>query len=352
MKHEPIGLDLRGRISSGHVEWLTTLVDEALVLLRDVLRHDPPPQGPDLGQQLEQCRERLDVNDESRSFAQDVLARCRSAVDMLLQRRAEQRREMASLVTMVHEAVQAVGSEVTAFQSSVTESTTRFEEISELTDPTLMRARLIKEVKVLREVAAERQKAWDATAKTMNERVQGLEKQLVTTKREAETDELTGILNRRTFDRVFVDWMRRPGSQFVLAFIDVDDFKSINDTHGHKAGDLVLVTLAQGLAGSVRSEDVVARIGGDEFAVLLNGLTLRQAETRFNRMISALFPVENGDGLPCRPHVSCGLAEFSAGDTQQSLYERADEAMYAAKRLGKNRVVSRAQAFIRDLRSR
>jgi diguanylate cyclase (GGDEF)-like protein len=112
----------------------------------------------------------------------------------------------------------------------------------------------------------------------------------------------------------------------------------------------VLVTLAQALLASVRPEDLVARLGGDEFAILASELTLRQAEGRFAKTIAALATASENEMWA--PKVSCGLAEFSAGDTYESLYERADEALYAAKRTGKHRVATKARAFIRDLMKR
>jgi diguanylate cyclase (GGDEF)-like protein len=136
--------------------------------------------------------------------------------------------------------------------------------------------------------------------------------------------------------------------------MDVDDFKGINDTHGHAAGDQVLTAIAQALVGSVRPDDLVARLGGDEFAILADDLTLRQAEGRFAKTIATLCapPAGQTSTLACTPNMSCGLAEFSAGDTYESLFQRADEALYAAKRQGKHRVATKSRAFIRDLMKR
>jgi diguanylate cyclase len=141
----------------------------------------------------------------------------------------------------------------------------------------------------------------------------------------------------------------------VLVLLDVDDFKKINDTHGHAIGDRVLVAVASALRTAVRSnQDLVARIGGDEFAVLAIGLTLRQAESRFQNFISKLAPENTRSGdTPLPPvGISCGIAEFSAGDTVESLSQRADQALYEAKRAGKNRVVVKRKPYLRDLLGR
>ncbi len=140
----------------------------------------------------------------------------------------------------------------------------------------------------------------------------------------------------------------------MLGLVDVDSFKSVNDTFGHLAGDQVLISVACGLRSAFRSDDVVARHGGDEFAVLIKDVTMRQAETRMLTAIDALNanrPITD-DGQTIMFTMSAGLAEFSAGDTTRSVLQRADEALYDAKRQGKNRVVRREQAYLRDLRAK
>jgi diguanylate cyclase (GGDEF)-like protein len=135
-----------------------------------------------------------------------------------------------------------------------------------------------------------------------------------------------------------------------MAMVDVDDFKAVNDRCGHAIGDKVLVTVAQTLSASVRSDDLVARLGGDEFAILAAGLTLTQAEGRFGGITRAVHGA-------CRPlveegmtaSISVGLAEYSAGDTLDSLQQRADTALYQAKKSGKGRVAAKATPLIRDL---
>jgi diguanylate cyclase len=258
---------------------------------------------------------------------------------------------MAALVAPVREAVITVGAEVGGLHNSVDRSAGRFETIAGLDDPKQIKARLVAGVTALKHAAAERRQIWESTSKKFSERVETLERQLVSSRNEASLDSLTGIANRRTFDRTCQDWVRSARSRFVLAVLavlDVDDFKSINDTRGHAAGDQVLVALAQALLGSVRPGDIVARLGGDEFAILASDLTLRQAESRFARTIADL----GASDAPVTPKVSCGLAEYSAGDPYESLFERADQALYAAKCGGKHRVATKARAFIRDLMKR
>lgn len=346
-----ISLDLH-KPQSADAEWLQQLADQMLGMLGDLLAAGGEPERVDLSGRLNACRTMIDAaaagEADARQQVTQCLARCREVANHAGQQETDRRQEMASLVALVREAVVTVESEIGGWQTSMNQSADRFQTISGLDDPRQIKERLKAEVITLKQVAAERRHLWEATSKRFSERVETLEQQLVTTRNEAALDALTGIANRRTFDRTCQEWIRSARSRFVLAMFDVDDFKMINDTQGHAAGDQVLISLAQALVRSVRPDDVVARLGGDEFAILASELTLRQAESRFGRTIATLASPEGA--LPAK--VSCGLAEFSAGDTYESLCERADQALYAAKRGGKHRVASKARAFIRDLMKR
>jgi diguanylate cyclase (GGDEF)-like protein len=354
LKHVVTALDLRRpQTGDSEIEWLRELIDQSLSLLRELLAAGGEPERTDLASRLDHCRAVLAVDDDAgvaRALSAQCLSRCREVVTHAKQQEIDRRQEMAALVALVREAVMTVGAEVNSLQNSVGQSADRFESIGTLDDPAQIKARLIAEVTALKNVTVERRRVWDLTARKFNERVEVLERQLITSRNEAALDPLTGIANRRTFDRTCQEWIRSARSRFVLALLDVDDFKGINDSHGHAAGDQVLVTLAQALLASVRPEDLVARLGGDEFAILASELTLRQAEGRFAKTISSLAQAGEHDAWAAK--VSCGLAEFSAGDTYESLFERADEALYSAKRGGKHRVAIKARAFIRDLMKR
>jgi diguanylate cyclase len=157
---------------------------------------------------------------------------------------------------------------------------------------------------------------------------------------EARTDPLTGLPNRRAFDdemvRRVAEW-RRKRNTFCLAMVDVDRFKELNDRHGHPAGDHVLRNLAEVLKRIVREMDVVARVGGEEFAVILPSTNAADARRAVERMRSAIasetFRFEQAE---LRVHASLGLAAVQHSDDSISLLRRADEALYAAKRGGRN----------------
>ena len=113
----------------------------------------------------------------------------------------------------------------------------------------------------------------------------------------------------------------------------------------------MLVTVSQTIANLLREEDLLARIGGDEFAVIAAGIRLSQAEARFTTIARNVQKAcgEFIDSEDIAPTISVGLSEVSAGDTVESLQQRADTALYQAKRNGKGRVATKSTAFIRDL---
>lgn len=154
----------------------------------------------------------------------------------------------------------------------------------------------------------------------------------------AHVDNLTGVANRRLFDlslqTMFAQAMERPDARFALLTADLDSFKGVNDQHGHDAGDIVLQTVARRLISGVRSSDLVARYGGDEFAVLLGGVN----EDGVRQVLKSLFesvrrPIRvNGHDLDVG--VSIGIAIFPRdGRNVAELKRKADQAMYAAKSL-------------------
>lgn len=159
----------------------------------------------------------------------------------------------------------------------------------------------------------------------------------------ATTDHLTGLANRRIFyeaaELEIKRWHRSP-RPLSLLLVDVDHFKSVNDTCGHPAGDAVLRMLAASFTATFREVDVVARIGGDEFAVLLTGTSLQGADMVAARLCHHVAAQSlEFEGKTIRITVSAGVAAMDEGVTViDALMARADQALYAAKSAGRNRV--------------
>lgn len=162
----------------------------------------------------------------------------------------------------------------------------------------------------------------------------------------AATDPLTGAANRRRFiERVEAEIARakRNGAPFSLLSLDLDHFKAINDSYGHQTGDQVLQRFVKKCLDAIRPYDGVARVGGEEFMVLLPQAALDTARSVGERIRAAIAgaPFENADGKPIEVTVSVGISEFGRdGETIDAILRKADERLYQAKHQGRNRVIA------------
>jgi diguanylate cyclase len=156
-------------------------------------------------------------------------------------------------------------------------------------------------------------------------------------------DALTGALNRKGMDEALereVARMRRQGGSLSLAMLDIDNFKKLNDSLGHAAGDAALMHLSSVARETIRPQDTLARYGGEEFVVLLPNTPLDDAVSamvRVQRELTRRFFLNNNDKVLIT--FSCGVAELNGEEMPYDALKRADDAMYLAKRAGKNRVV-------------
>ena len=170
--------------------------------------------------------------------------------------------------------------------------------------------------------------------------------------RQAKSDPLTGLANRRYFDsRLLTEWSRaqREQESVAIIYLDVDNFKAYNDHYGHQAGDECLIRVAREIDACVqRSSDVCARYGGEEFIILLPQTTLANAQAVAERVRAAIEAIQlrhdYSDAAKCVT-VSCGIACCTPkpGDSNGSLIENADHALYAAKSAGRNQVCVHAE---------
>lgn len=159
------------------------------------------------------------------------------------------------------------------------------------------------------------------------------------------TDSLTGLHNSRHFyDQLenALETARRYHHHFTLCFFDLDDFKKLNDTHGHLMGDKVLETFGALIRSSLRTLDSGYRYGGEEFAILLPSTDVEGAMIVAERVRESLqnYQFIIGDNEKIRSSVSIGVTAFTPGDTVQSIMQRADSALYKAKHQGKNCIIA------------
>jgi diguanylate cyclase (GGDEF)-like protein len=167
--------------------------------------------------------------------------------------------------------------------------------------------------------------------------------------REAVLDPLTGLFNRREFDKK-INSLLLSGETFWLILFDIDNFKDINDTYGHPIGDKVIKYVARALSAHTRQCDVLARFGGEEFALILKGGSKKNVEDTAERMRLDIEKKLDPKRLLCNEKetpesltvtVSAGVSQFveSTKNPVEDMIKRADKALYEAKRKGKNRVV-------------
>jgi diguanylate cyclase len=178
-----------------------------------------------------------------------------------------------------------------------------------------------------------------------------LQENLEVVRTESLTDPLTTLANRKYFDDALVKAIAAAsakGEPLALLMTDVDHFKRFNDTYGHLTGDHVLRLVAMSVRQNVKHQDIAARYGGEEFVVVLPNTILQVAATLGEYIRTAVMTKElkkrsTGENLG-RITVSIGVAALRPGETPQALIERADSCLYAAKRSGRNRVISEADA--------
>ena len=155
-------------------------------------------------------------------------------------------------------------------------------------------------------------------------------------------DSMTGLLNHTTTHEFLANEIARAvrdKSKLCVASLDIDHFKSVNDTHGHGVGDKVIKSLSRLLKQRLRSNDIIGRMGGEEFAAVLSGTSIEEAEKIFNGIRQAFSDIEHPSGKQkFSVTLSCGIAEFPARKTSVELLEAADKALYTAKNSGRNLV--------------
>ena len=239
--------------------------------------------------------------------------------------------------------------------SQVQELTTAVNSATELgVLQTLVNARLetvTKQVHAFRSREETRQLEHTGRAERMVARIADLEREtqdlnskLDREKHGARHDSLTRLGNRKSFDeRIAQDLLRCSQTNVPVTMLlwDLDNFKIINDSYGHRAGDRVLQSVATCFMSGLRAEDFVARIGGEEFVMLMTGLAVAKAQRIADELRGGVESLRfHFRSAPVHVTVSCGFTDLRPGDTPDSAFERADAALYRAKHGGKNLCVA------------
>jgi diguanylate cyclase len=250
---------------------------------------------------------------------------------------------MSASIADVHDAIDSVIVNAGAYSSTLQAASHDLEDEVTADALRLMAARLLTETRQMQET---NRKLEDKLAAS-REDIANLQRNLDEVRRESMLDPLTKIYNRKSFDeglnRSILE-AEANGHPLALLLLDIDHFKSFNDTYGHQTGDQVLRLVAMTLKSNMKGKDVVARYGGEEFAAVLpstdlEGATLLADNIRKAIQAKELLKRSTNEKLG-RITASVGVALYRPGETPSALIERADRCLYAAKHAGRNRVVA------------
>jgi len=330
---------------------LASFVAKLLALMGDTVVESHTLNTLEFRSKLERYRHRLanSVHGDPNTalVASDCLRLCQDYLTRARSYLLERETEMAELIDVLRIALGKLAGEAKSFNVRLMGSSERFNSLTDIQDIRELKKQIAQEVRELNRAVVEKQKQDEAGYAKLSKRIEVLQTSLQQTKQEASLDPLTRVANRGSFDEAIARWAtshKENAQSFVLAFLDLDDFKKVNDTHGHQVGDRVLLGAAQTFGKYVRPNDFLARYGGEEFVILLTDVPIPQAEAKFTELLARIAGCTyeyKKDDQDCSVGftVSCGVAEFSPDNTVEELIRRADEALYEAKRTGKNRVV-------------
>lgn len=259
--------------------------------------------------------------------------------------------EFKDIIDILSRAMVTLDTENREYNQKILKQSEKIEQITLLDDIKKLKQALIQEIEQIRQTVKEKQSRDSAKLEILSNQVSTLNVQLEKARTESVTDGLTGIYNRKAFDHYLADILEKnttSGSTFALLMLDIDNFKGINDTHGHQIGDRVLLAIVNKCRQSIRGEDFLARYGGEEFVMVLPGASLENAVKKADQICSTIaatryFLDDASGSQTLAVTVSIGVIAHRESDTAAGIIERVDKALYAAKDAGKNRVFSEPQ---------
>lgn len=261
----------------------------------------------------------------------------------------DREKELRDIIELLTKAMANLDVENQEFYQRVHDKSESMEKITLLDDIKKIKTALAYEVSQMREIVDIKKDQDNRQVQLLADQVDILKQELEKTRAKSMSDGLTGVYNRQAFDDTLnglIERSRVMNNGFSLMLLDLDDFKKVNDTHGHLIGDRVLVAFAQKCRSAVRGDDYVARYGGEEFAILLPGANLKNALNKGRQICDAVAAAKYATSAEQSENylsvtVSIGVTAFLKKDTMESMIERADKALYKAKRNGKNCAVGK-----------
>jgi diguanylate cyclase len=239
---------------------------------------------------------------------------------------AEREEEVQRILSIVSDSMQQSQAGSKEFIGEVEKSVDQIEEVAKLEDLRSIREGLASNLERLRASVLKAAHTADPVMEALRE-VQELRRRLTQVEEAVMKDPLTGAYNRRAFEDRLRE-MLDAANPFILVLCDLDLFKKVNDTYGHAVGDKFLKSAATQLRAAFRPTDLVTRIGGDEFAILVSGLPSDRAAARLEK----IFPPKDLKSKKVELSLSFGIAAAKGGDDVESIFERADKRLYEAKK--------------------
>jgi diguanylate cyclase (GGDEF)-like protein len=247
--------------------------------------------------------------------------------------------EVKELLIVLARTAESVGERDHRYASRFTELTTQLHTIADLEDLAQVRTSLVRRAAELKSYVDQMAQESKKSVALLQAEVSTYETKLKAAEELVLRDQLTGLANRRNVEER-IQWRIQHQQEFSVVMMDLNQFKQVNDTYGHMAGDSLLKQFAQELRGCIRSTDLVGRWSGDEFIVVLdcNLASTKSQIERVEKWVFGEYPIQVGNNkAETKIHVEAavGMTQWRVGETMQHLIESADAAMYADKKLTK-----------------
>jgi diguanylate cyclase len=286
-------------------------------------------------------------------LSQRSIAQAESQLEEILQRQSVIKRNLSDsreilkqMITGLISNIEALSDETGDFSDKIKDCTSRINQTEDLEALNELLVEIMNETHEMQEKAQHYRTGFisaRAEVEAAQEKINQLESEIQHISEKIHEDHLTGVLNRRGLDFAFereIARAKRQQKPLCYALLDIDNFKKLNDTHGHKAGDDAIVFLIESIKTATRADDIVARYGGEEFVVLLPDTNLKAAVeiiSRVRRNLTKHYFLHENNRLLIT--FSAGIAECGHHEPQEDVFKRADEALYRAKKSGKNLIL-------------
>ena len=356
---EPSSL-LQERPAAADAHSLKGLAEAFLRLMADLAPDADDDDTRQFAAEIKDYRDQIARSSHDQETRRLTIASVRACEQFLRKSRqfhTTRQQELRDLIGILRDTARHVEGDNSEFHAAMQAITDRFCGMSQIDDIRELKRQIADEASALQSTLEAKQLRDAEVMSALTARVETLQKNLIQAEEQLSLDPLTRITNRGAFERAVARAVKHPHRTKVplsLAMLDIDHFKKINDTYGHPIGDRVILCVAQWITAAVRHTDLVARYGGEEFVVILEDADLSAAEKRFTAVLKQIadrsFEYQaDGETRALRFTMSCGVAQFAAGESAQDLVHRADQALYDAKKSGRNRVLARRRSVLSGL---